>query len=176
MKPLGPLLRRVPNIAGACVLGNGEVAPVINVTDLLATAAQRPSTVRRLATPDAEVTQRSVLVVEDSITSRALMKSILETAGYRVTTAVDGVDAYTALKTQSFDLVVSDVDMPRMDGVDLTARIRADKHLADIPVILVTTMSSQADRERGVVAGANAYVVKSSFDQSDLLEVVRRLV
>jgi two-component system chemotaxis sensor kinase CheA len=115
-------------------------------------------------------------VVEDSITSRTLLKAILESAGYRVGTAVDGVDGYTALKTAKFDLVVSDVEMPRMDGFDLVSRIRADKQLADLPVILVTALESREHRERGVEAGANAYVVKSGFDQSNLLAIIRRLI
>jgi two-component system chemotaxis sensor kinase CheA len=120
--------------------------------------------------------QRAVMVVEDSITSRALLKNILESAGYRVTTAVDGIDAYTALKTGTYDVVVSDVDMPRMNGFDLTARIRADKQLAELPVVLVTALESREHRERGIDVGANAYIVKSSFDQSNLLDVVRRLI
>jgi two-component system chemotaxis sensor kinase CheA len=115
-------------------------------------------------------------VVEDSITSRSLLKNILESAGYGVTTAVDGIDAYTALKTATFDLVVSDVEMPRMDGFDLAAKIRADRNLAELPIVLVTALESREHRERGIEVGANAYIVKSSFDQSNLLEVVRRLI
>jgi len=89
---------------------------------------------------------------------------------------VDGLDALTALKTGTFDLVVSDVDMPRMNGFDLTARIRDDRKLADLPVVLVTALESREDRERGITVGANAYLVKSSFDRGNLLEVVERLV
>jgi two-component system chemotaxis sensor kinase CheA len=115
-------------------------------------------------------------VAEDSITSRMLLKGILESAGFQVQTAVDGVDAFTLLREQNFDLVVSDVEMPRMDGFDLAGRIRADKRLSELPVILVTALESQQQRERGIDAGASAYIVKSSFDQSDLLEAVRRLI
>jgi two-component system chemotaxis sensor kinase CheA len=104
-----------------------------------------------------------------------LLKGILEGAGYQVKTAVDGMEAYTALRSERFDLVVSDVEMPRLNGFDLTARIRADRKLAELPVILVTALSSREDRERGIDAGANAYLVKSNFDQSNLLEAVRRL-
>jgi two-component system chemotaxis sensor kinase CheA len=100
----------------------------------------------------------------------------LEAAGYTVATAVDGVDAYTSLKTGAFDLVVSDVEMPRMDGFDLTAKVRADKRLSELPIVLVTALESREHRERGVDAGANAYIVKSSFDQSNLLEVIGRLI
>ena len=82
----------------------------------------------------------------------------------------------TTLKTADFDLIVSDVEMPRMDGFDLTARIRADKQLAELPIVLVTALESREHRERGIEVGASAYIVKSSFDQSNLLEVIRRLI
>ena len=117
-----------------------------------------------------------MLVAEDSITSRMLLKSILESAGYKVKTAVDGMEAFTLLRAEHFDLVVSDVEMPRLSGFDLTARIRADKKLAELPVVLVTALETREDRERGIDVGANAYIVKSNFDQSNLLDVVRRLV
>lgn len=115
-------------------------------------------------------------MAEDSITSRTLLKSILELAGYKVKTAIDGADALAVFATEAFDLVVSDVEMPRMSGLELTARIRAGKRLAQLPVVLVTALDSREDRERGVDVGANAYIVKSSFDQGNLLEVVRRLI
>jgi two-component system chemotaxis sensor kinase CheA len=115
-------------------------------------------------------------VTDDSITSRTLIKNILETAGYDVITAVDGVDAVTKALEGEFDLIVSDVDMPRMNGFELTARIRKDKKLSEIPVVLVTALESKEDREHGIDVGANAYIVKSSFDQSNLLEVIKRLL
>jgi two-component system chemotaxis sensor kinase CheA len=120
--------------------------------------------------------RRSVLVAEDSITSRMLLQNILEAAGYEVGTAVDGIEAFARLKTEGFDAVVSDVEMPRMNGFDLTAKVRADKDLASTPVVLVTALDSPLDRERGVDAGADAYIVKSSFDQSDLLLALERLL
>ncbi len=179
VKNLGRQLARVRNIAGASVLGTGLVVPVLNVTDLMKSAvrlATAPRPLAIIADKSAPAQQRSILVVEDSITSRALLKNILESAGFRVTTAVDGIDAYTTLKTGTFDLVVSDVEMPRMDGFDLTAKIRADKHLSELPVVLVTSLDSREHRERGIDVGANAYIVKSSFDQSNLLEVIGRLI
>jgi two-component system chemotaxis sensor kinase CheA len=114
-------------------------------------------------------------VVEDSITARALLQNILESADYRVATAVDGMDALAALRADEFDLVVSDIEMPRMDGFELTARIRGDRKLADLPVVLVTALGKREHRERGLEVGANAYIVKSDFEQSNLLETVRRL-
>ncbi len=172
-------LSRVRNIAGATVLASGKIAPILNVADLIKSA--RHGGARSSASPSsssaapAVARSRSVLLAEDSITSRMLLKGILESAGYRVTTAVDGMDAWTLLHTDDFDLVVSDVEMPRLNGFDLCARIRADKKNGDKPVVLVTALATSADRERGIDVGASAYIVKSSFDQSNLLEVVRRL-
>ena len=176
VKSLGPQLRRVPNVAGATVLGPGRVVPILNVADLLKSAQRvRPQTAVPPA-PTLAQRQQSLLVVEDSITARSLLKNILESAGYRVETAVDGIDALTALKSEQFDLVVSDVEMPRMDGFELTARVRADKKLAELPVVLVTALESREHKERGIEVGANAYIVKSSFDQSNLFAVIRRLL
>ena len=118
----------------------------------------------------------SVLLVEDSITSRMLLKNIMESAGYKVTTAVDGMYGWMTLHQGHFDIVVLDVDMPRMNGFELTAKIRADKNLAHIPVVLVTGLESESDRERGIEVGANAYIVKSSFDQSHLLAVMKKIL
>jgi two-component system chemotaxis sensor kinase CheA len=182
LKPLGPQLVRVRNMAGATILGTGRMVPVINVPDLLRSAvkASGPSLARitGAGSEDQEdiAPKHSVLVVEDSITTRTLLKNILETAGYDAVTAIDGLDALTNLKTRTFDIVVSDVDMPRMNGFDLTAKIRSDQKMTDMPVILVTALESLEDRERGIDAGANAYIVKSSFDQSNLLGVIHRLI
>jgi two-component system chemotaxis sensor kinase CheA len=178
IKSLSQPLSRVRNIAGATILGSGKVTPVLNVSDLMKSAAKAAVYGPRPGSTEAkdEVIRKSVLVVEDSITSRMLLKNILETAGYLVVTAVDGIDAMTLLKTEKFDVVISDVDMPRMNGFNLTEKIRGDKKLAELPVVLVTALESREDKERGIDVGANAYIVKSSFDQSNLLEVIRRLI
>lgn len=176
VKGLGRQLRRVRNIAGATVLGTGQVVPVLNVPDLMKSAVRTAGTVRAAAIGKSQERTGTILVAEDSITSRTLIKNILETAGYRAATAVDGADAFMQVRSGEFDLVVSDVDMPRMSGFELTARIRADKKLGELPVVLVTALESREDRERGIEAGANAYIVKSSFDQSNLLEVIKRLI
>jgi len=177
VKPLRKPLSRVRHIAGAAVLGSGRVAPILNVADLLKSARKHGAAVRTgvAGAQPAAAAAKSLLVVEDSITSRLLLKGILESAGYLVKTAVDGLEAFTLLRTGNFDLVVSDVEMPRLDGFDLTARIRADRKLAELPVVLVTARESREDRERGIEVGASAYLVKSRFDQSDLLDAVRRL-
>jgi two-component system chemotaxis sensor kinase CheA len=177
VKRLSKPLVRVRNIAGATVLGNGEVAPILNVSDLLKSARKAPPTLRAVPAPAGTdtATVKRVLVAEDSITSRMLLKGILESAGYEVKTAVDGLEAFMLLRSEKFDVLVSDVEMPRLNGFDLTARVRTDTALRDLPVILVTALSSREDRERGIDVGANAYLVKSNLDQSNLLEALQRL-
>jgi two-component system chemotaxis sensor kinase CheA len=175
VKPLKKPLIRVRNLAGATVLGSGEVVPILNVADVLKSARSAGAPARAAPLAPTPATAKRVLVAEDSITSRMLIKGILESAGYRVQTAVDGMAAFAALRAETFDCVVSDVEMPRMNGFDLTARIRADRSLSELPVVLVTALDSREDKERGIDVGANAYLVKSSLDQSNLLETLRRL-
>jgi two-component system chemotaxis sensor kinase CheA len=178
VKPLRKPLSRVRNISGATVLGSGQVVPILDVADLLKSARKLHGGWMQdaMTAKAASTAPRSILVAEDSITSRMLLKSILESAGYLVKTAVDGMEAFMLLRTEKFDLLVSDVEMPRLDGFDLTARVRAAPGLANLPVLLVTALETREDRERGIDAGANAYLVKRSFDQSNLLEAVRRLI
>jgi two-component system, chemotaxis family, sensor kinase CheA len=178
IKSMSRPLSRVRNIAAATILGSGQVVPVLNVSDLVKSAVTSAVRSVKPAAPRAvdEEAKKAILVVEDSITSRMLLKNILETSGYLVKTAVDGIDAISQLKTEKFDAVVSDVDMPRMNGFNLTEKIRGDKKLAELPVVLVTALGSREDRERGIDVGANAYIVKSSFDQSNLLETLRRFI
>ena len=176
LKPLGNLLSRVRNIYGAAILGSGRVVAVLNVADLIKSAAVAPSRQARVE-PSASAGEKiNILVAEDSITSRMLLKNILESAGYVVRTVTDGLEALTELKQGNYNLLVSDVDMPRMNGFVLTSNIRAEKKLADLPVVLVTALQSREDRERGIDAGANAYIIKSSFDQSNLLDVIKKLI
>ena len=178
VKSLGKQLARVRNIAGATILGSGKAVPVLNVSDLMKSAVS--ATTARPGTLNTREEQsdliKSVLVVEDSITARSLLKGILESAGYRVVTAIDGIDGLTQLRSGEFDIVVSDVDMPRMNGFELTAKIRSDRKFTELPVVLVTALASREDREHGIDVGANAYIVKNSFEQSNLLEVVQRLI
>ncbi|RJP36774.1 MAG: hybrid sensor histidine kinase/response regulator [Desulfobacteraceae bacterium] len=177
VKNLGKQIRRVPNISGATILGTGRVVPVIHVSDLIRkSAGSAPSPRLTGLTSQAAAPSKTLLIVEDSFTSRTLLKNILEATGYDVHTAIDGQDGFDQLKSKTFDAVISDIQMPRMDGITLTRRIRADKELSDIPVILVTSLDARQDRELGMDAGANAYIVKSSFDQSNLLEVLERLI
>jgi two-component system, chemotaxis family, sensor kinase CheA len=178
VKNLGKQLQRVPCVSGATILATGKVVPVLNAKNLILKASGIGAHgVAVKSIPDEKSVQtKSVLVVEDSFTSRTLLKNILEASGYSVKTAIDGEDAFSHLKSGEFDAVVSDVQMPKMDGFRLTQNIRRDKDLSHLPVILVTSLDSPADKEKGIDVGANAYIVKSSFDQSNLLEVLERLI
>ncbi len=176
VKELRPPLIRVRNVAGAGLLGTGRLVLILRPADLLRAARESSRPAIAPAASREEERQKAILVVDDSITTRTMEKNLLEAAGYQVRVAVDGIEAWTLLKSEAVDLVVSDVDMPRMNGFDLTARIRTDRTLADLPVILVTALEAREDKERGVEVGANAYIIKSSFDQSNLLEIIRRLV
>ena len=115
-------------------------------------------------------------MVDDSLTTRALEKSIQEAAGYDVTAAADGAAAWQALQERGADLVVSDVDMPRMDGFALTEAVRGSQRFRELPVVLVTARETDADRTRGVEVGADAYLGKSAFDQKNLLETIAQLL
>ena len=177
-KTFNKQLTRVRNITGATVLGSGKVVPILNIADIMKSALKVTGRVYKPKESDMkeEEEQKPILVVEDSITSRMLLKNILESAGYRVSTAIDGIDGFTQLKEGSFLAVVSDVEMPRMNGFDLTKKIREDEELSDMPVVLVTSLSKREDKEKGIDVGANAYIIKSSFDQSNLLEILERLI
>ena len=177
VKGLGKLLKRVSNISGATILGSGKVVPVLNINDLMKSAVKTKG--RKSETGESELfipKTGKILVAEDSITSRTLIKNILETAGYQVTTSVDGADAFTKARSGDFDIIVSDVDMPKMNGFELTLKVKNDKKLGEIPVVLVTALESREDRERGIEVGADAYIIKSSFDQSNLLEIIKKLI
>jgi two-component system chemotaxis sensor kinase CheA len=177
VKGLGKLLNRVRNISGATILGTGKVVPVLNVSDLMKSAIKINSPgVKKSIGKHFIPKAGKILIAEDSITSRTLIKNILETAGYQVTTSVDGADAFSKVSSDDFDIVVSDVDMPRMNGFELTARIRQDYKLHELPVVLVTALGSREDRERGIEAGADAYIVKSNFDQTDLINIIKKLI
>ncbi len=179
VKSLGKQLARVRNVAGATILGTGQVIMALNPADLINSARQvtgARAIARQTEKKLQDVQRRTVLVVDDSLTTRNLEKNILETAGYQVKLATDGMAALNLLKGQGCDVVVSDVLMPQMDGFELTAAMRQEPKLKDIPVILVTSLESRDDKERGIEVGANAYIVKSNFDQESLLQTIEQLI
>jgi len=178
VKSLGKQLKRVHNISGATILGNGQVVPILNVNDLISTSSGKSISLalgKKIHMKKKEA-QKSLLIVEDSFTSRTLLKNILEASGYLVATAIDGEDGYDQAKQGNYNAIISDVEMPKMNGFELTQKIREDDKLSEKPIILVTSLDSREDREKGIDVGADAYIVKSNFDQSNLLEVLERLV
>jgi two-component system chemotaxis sensor kinase CheA len=174
VKPIGSLLEGQRRYTGAIQLGNGQLVLMLNPVSL----AQAARGVR-FSRPSESVTTRTqpqLLIADDSFTTRELMRSILHSAGYDVATAVDGVDALDKLQVRPYDLVVSDVEMPRMNGFELTASIRQELGLKDLPVIIVTSLASDDHKRQGLEAGAQAYIVKSQFNQDNLLEAIERLL
>jgi two-component system chemotaxis sensor kinase CheA len=177
VKPLGERLRQVRYITGAAVLPDGDLALILNASELISgSLALAPSQFSADALRGGLQAPKRLLVVEDSMTTRMLVVSVLEASGYAVEAAADGVDAWAALEAIEVDLIVSDVEMPRMDGVDLIERIRKTPRTRDIPVILLTARETEDDRLRGLQAGAAAYLVKSAFDQTALLDTIQRLL
>jgi len=177
VKGLGARIRRARWFSGTTILANGRLALILHAPDVVSSAlasagripASRACTARRAS-------KQRVLIVDDSITTRSLEKSIVEAAGYEVLVAVDGEDGWRVLQERGADLVVADVEMPRMDGIVLCRTIRESPRFENLPVILVTGLDSEEDRVRGLHAGANAYLPKSRFDQRELLETIGRLV
>ncbi|MDD1687567.1 response regulator [Methanoregula sp.] len=174
VRPLGGQLRRVKRIAGAAVLGDGTLALVLDPPELIQESLRPcgPS----IPITYAEKAACRILVVEDSVTSRAFLQILLERDGYQVSTAIDGLQAFAMLKENEPDMVVSDVDMPRMNGFVLTEKIRADNRLSHLPVVLVTSLDSAEDQRHGIAVGADAYIVKSTFEKNHLLAVIRDLI
>lgn len=163
---------------GTSLLSSGEVALVLSVPALLTHEANAGSHTSSAlaATEHVDRAPARILVVDDSITSRTLEQSVLAAAGYDVVTAVDGAEGWRAIEREAIELVVSDVEMPNLDGIGLCERIRATASTASLPVILVTSLDEPAQRARGLEAGADAYLTKSSFDQDTLLDTVRMLL
>jgi two-component system, chemotaxis family, sensor kinase CheA len=176
LKPLESPLSNVRGYLGTAVLGDGSIALVLDPLELVR-GTDRPRRARAAAEAAAPTSRSKILVVEDSFTVRELQRSVLEAAGYDVATAENGRLALEHLHADpDVGLVVTDLEMPELDGLELTAAIRSDPHHASLPVVIVTSLGGDDDRQRGVDAGADAYVVKSAYDQQALLATVRRLV
>jgi len=167
----------IPHVSGAALLPQGSVALVLNVTSVVASALGGTGASASVAERREVAEKRKrVLVVDDSITTRTLEASVLEAAGYEIATAVDGSDAWRVLQERGADLVVSDVEMPRMDGLQLCEAMRASQRFRNVPVVLVTALETPEHRARGLEVGADAYLAKSSFDQEGLLTTIRDLL
>ncbi|WP_224367239.1 hybrid sensor histidine kinase/response regulator [Hyalangium versicolor] len=170
VRSLGPHLKGVAHLAGAAVLDDGRLVPVLNAPELLRAAS--PST----RSVGGEIRRPRILVCDDALTTRFAMKSLLEIAGYPVVTASDGEEAWEVLERTPCQLVVSDWQMPRLDGVGLTRRIRSHPTLNRTPVILVTSLDSPEERAEGLEAGADGYIVKREVERGKLLDLVRQLL
>jgi two-component system chemotaxis sensor kinase CheA len=175
IKGLSPVLPRLDAVAGTCVEPDGSVLVVLDPPTLVERAHRRQS--RAATTSPAEsAARRHILVVDDALTVRELQRSILLRAGFDVSVAADGVDALARLAAGGIDLVLTDVEMPRMDGFTLTRTIRQDPALANMPVLIITTLESEHHRQQGFDAGADGYIVKASFDEAALIEAVGRVL
>ncbi len=173
VKSLGAVLAIQRLCSGAVALPDGRLVLLLNPAALIDRAREVGRPIARAAP---SVAPARLLVAEDSFTTRELLRSILQSAGYRVETANHGRDALDKLQSNPYDLVVSDVEMPHLNGFELTRHIRADQRLQNLPVIIITSLAREADRREGLLAGAQAYIVKSQFDQSNLLETIQQLL
>ncbi len=173
VKDIGVPGARGTMVAGGMLLEDGGIALVLNPFEIVETF-RKSGSIRVLTTVEKPVERRVpvILVVDDSLTTRTLEKSILEAHGYQVRLAFDGIEALGRLRAEEIDLVISDIQMPRLDGFGLLQAIKADQALKSLPVILVTSLESREDRERGLALGADAYVMKRKFDQKELLETI----
>jgi two-component system sensor histidine kinase and response regulator WspE len=179
-QPLDPRLGKVPDVAAAAVLEDGTPALFLDLDDLRRSIERLASGGRlgrwsRAATAG-EARRRRVLVVDDSLTVRELERKLLLKRGYEVAVAVDGMEGWNAVRQGGFDLVVTDVDMPRMDGIELVKLIKADQRLGKTPVMIVSYKDREEDRRRGLDAGADYYLTKGSFHDESLLAAVEDLI
>lgn len=178
IKPLQAPLINVPCVAGATLSGSGEIIIVLNITDLIDKALHSRKNIVINNNKTEQVTNNKpyLLVVDDSPTTRAFSKNVLTNRGYRVAVASDGKEAWERLKNEKFSLVVTDVEMPNMNGFELTERIKKSDSLGKLPVIIVTSLGSEEHRKHGESVGADAYIVKSQFESGELERLVTQLL
>ncbi|MBK0059177.1 hybrid sensor histidine kinase/response regulator [Pseudomonas sp. S44] len=179
--PLDPRLGKVQDISSGALLDDGSVVLIIDVEDLLRSVDKLLSTGRleridRGARAGRGVARKRILVVDDSLTVRELQRKLLGTRGYDVAVAVDGMDGWNALRSEDFDLLITDIDMPRMDGIELVTLVRRDNRLQSLPVMVVSYKDREEDRRRGLDAGADYYLAKASFHDDALLDAVEELI
>jgi len=180
-KNLTPPLLRIRNVAGVTTLGSGELCLILNVNDLVKSAyinfgMSKKELIINRENNTSIINKKNILVVDDSVTTRILERNILRTAGYHVTVAINGLDALTKILSEKFDLIISDVEMPEINGFELTERLKKDEKFKHIPIILVTSLASELDKKRGLNLGANSYITKGGFDQEELLATVSKLL
>jgi len=175
VKPLPTHLQKQRIVIGGAIGDGGSIINVLHVPELLRMARDATYVLRK---PSAEAKERgaSILVVDDSMNTREIEKSILEAYGYVVDVAEDGQEALEKVSGELYDLVITDVEMPRLDGFSLAEALRADQRYRNVPIIIVTSREKEEDKRRGIQVGADAYIVKRGFDQSNLLDTVKSLI
>jgi two-component system sensor histidine kinase and response regulator WspE len=180
LRGLDARLGKVQDVGGAALLADGSPTLVLDVDDLQRTATMLAAGGRLDAVgPGASgraAARKRVLVVDDSLTVRELERKMIEGQGYAVDVAVDGMDAWNALRAGAYDLVVTDVDMPRMDGIELVTRIKGDATLRAVPVMIVSYKDRDEDRRRGLDAGADFYLTKGSFYDETMLRAIEDFI
>ncbi|WP_020184724.1 hybrid sensor histidine kinase/response regulator [Methylopila sp. 73B] len=181
VRPLDPRLAKVKDISAAALIEDGSPVLIIDVDDLLRSAEKiassgRLRTLQRASAAADRARRKRVLVVDDSLTVRELERKILDHHGYEVEVAVDGMDGWNVVRSEPFDLVVTDIDMPRMDGIELVTLIKRDARLRSVPVMIVSYKDREEDRRRGLDAGADYYLTKGSFHDDTLIHAVVDLV
>jgi two-component system sensor histidine kinase and response regulator WspE len=179
--PLDPRLGKVQDISAGALLDDGSAVLIIDVEDLLRSVEKLLNTGRleridRHSQHASAATRKRVLVVDDSLTVRELERKLLVNRGYEVVVAVDGMDGWNALRAEDFDLLITDIDMPRMDGIELVTLLRRDTRLQSLPVMVVSYKDREEDRRRGLDAGADYYLAKASFHDDALLDAVMELI
>lgn len=174
--PLKGVLARYQHLNGATPLADGSLAMVLSAAHLVATAQGQGAPLRAASKTEALKKRRRILVVDDSPLTRELLCSMLEAVGYEIVSANDGGDAMERLSKETVDMVVTDLEMPKVDGLELTRRLKSHPTFSALPVVIVTTRGSEADRRRGMEAGADGYVTKSDLVRQDLVDVVARLL
>ncbi|EUB83825.1 hybrid sensor histidine kinase/response regulator [Pseudomonas sp. GM30] len=179
--PLDERLGKVQDISAGALLDDGSVVLIVDVEDMLRSVDKLLNTGRleriaRHGNQAAEVVRKRILVVDDSLTVRELQRKLLLNRGYDVAVAVDGMDGWNALRSEDFDLLITDIDMPRMDGIELVTLLRRDNRLQSLPVMVVSYKDREEDRRRGLDAGADYYLAKASFHDDALLDAVVELI
>jgi len=177
-KPLGEPLEKVKNIAGGTILGDGRVILILDIPSIIESAekVEHRQAPEPIIQPAIKKKRKTVLLAEDTLSTAMFEKNILTTAGFSVVIARDGEEALNTAGREKFDLVITDILMPKMDGIELTRKLKKDKFYKDIPVIMVTTRESDVDKRRGLEAGAEAYILKSDFTSEGLLDTIDRLI
>ncbi|MDH1571505.1 hybrid sensor histidine kinase/response regulator [Pseudomonas sp. GD03746] len=179
--PLDARLGKVQDISAGALLDDGSVVLIVDVEDLLRSVEKLLSTgrlerIERGLQAGRGVSSKRILVVDDSLTVRELQRKLLSNRGFEVAVAVDGMDGWNALRSEDFDLLITDIDMPRMDGIELVTLVRRDQRLQSLPVMVVSYKDREEDRRRGLDAGADYYLAKASFHDDALLDAVVELI